>query len=247
MAGSEQQPASVRRGEGSSRLESFDDWAHLLRPSAGAGPRDGRPEARPFRPLLRRPMALLHVVDDGRDHGEVVRLRGDRLVIGRSEGDLVIPHDISMSPKHAAIDRLEDGAWLLSDLGSSGGTFVRVTSARLRDGTTIRIGATMLRFQAVDVTEGWLVEMPATGLGRRHECHGPVTTVGREGCGCGISLRDPFVSPVHAEVHGSARGWRIDNAGTNGLWVRLDGPVRMTAPSQFLCGEQRFVFEPLAD
>jgi pSer/pThr/pTyr-binding forkhead associated (FHA) protein len=192
-------------------------------------------------------MALLHVVDDGREHGEIIRLRGDRLVIGRCDGDLVIPHDISMSPKHAAIDRLDDGAWLLSDLGSSGGTFVRVTSARLRDGTTIRIGATVLRFQTVDVTESWLVEVPATGLGRRHECHGPATTVGREGCGCGIELRDPFVSPVHAELHGSARGWRIDNSGTNGLWVRLDGPVRMTAPSQFLCGEQRFVFEPLAE
>jgi len=243
MSGSESFPTSVPRQPAGNPPTSFDDWAHSLHASTPAAADGSSPEAQPFRPLLRRPMAVVHVIDDGRDEGEVVRMRGDRLVIGRSEGDVVIPHDVSMSPRHAAIERLADGVWQLHDLGSSGGTFVRVTNARLKDGSVFRIGATRLCFQSLDMTEGWLVEMPGAGRGQRHECHAPVTTVGREGTA--VVLNDPFVSPVHAEIRRAARGWRIDNLGLNGLWVRIEGPIRMSAPSQFLCGEQRFVFEPL--
>jgi hypothetical protein len=43
----------------------------------------------------------------------------------------------------------------------------------------------------------------------------------------------------------TARGWKIENSGLNGLWMRIDAPIKLGATSQFLCGEQRFVFEPL--
>lgn len=205
------------------------------------------------RPVLRAPMALLHVIDDGRETGETVRMRGDRLVIGRHEGDVVVPHDLLMSPRHAAIERMPDGQWQLVDLGSGGGTFVRVTQARLRDGGELVIGSTRLVLREVDLTEAWLVERSprdvAAGLppdgGRRHECHAPATTIGRTGHGCTIQLDDRFVSPIHAELVRSARGWKIRNAGVNGVWVRIGDPVRLGEPSQFQCGEQRFVFEAL--
>jgi pSer/pThr/pTyr-binding forkhead associated (FHA) protein len=237
-------------------FEALDGLAHVLReplPPAVAAARSKQPplpkavaaEAAPFRPRLRDPLALLHVVDDGREDGEVVRLRGDRLVIGRSEGDVVVPHDISMSPRHAALERLADGGWRLLDLGSSGGTFVRVTHARLRHGGEIQLGGTRLVFQEVDLTEAWFVEVRPAGDGRRHECLAPGVTIGRGGSGVLIALSDPFVSPIHAHVRRTQRGWRIENAGLNGLWVRIDGPVAMHGPSQFLCGEQRFVLEPL--
>ena len=38
-------------------------------------------------------MATLCILDDGRDDGEWVRIRGDKVVIGRNEGDICIPHD----------------------------------------------------------------------------------------------------------------------------------------------------------
>lgn len=196
----------------------------------------------PFRPSFRRAMALVHVIDDGRDGGEVVRLRGDRLLIGRAEGDILVPNDIYMSASHAAIERLDDGGWLLRDLESSTGTFVRVTSARLSTGTVIQVGRTRLRFEESGPTAGWLVERAA---GRRHECRAPQATIGRAEVGPDIALSDPFVSPIHATIRRTPRGWRIANSGWNGLWVRIDTPVRMAAASQFLCGEQRFVFEPL--
>ncbi len=247
------------------RTASFDELAELIRhppPAAGGGPpesaaisplpaqtpgppaADAPAGALPFRPTLRRPMALVHVVDDGREGGEVVRLRGDRLVIGRSEADITIPHDISMSPLHAGIERLGDGGWQLLDLGSAGGTFVRVTSARLATGSVLQIGKTRLRFEELGPTSAWLVEQQP-GAERRHECRGPVATVGRAEGGCHVGLPDPFVSPLHATLHRTPRGWRIVNAGWNGLWARIEAPVRLTAVSQFLCGEQRFVFEPL--
>ena len=39
--------------------------------------------------------------------------------------------------------------------------------------------------------------------------------------------------------------WRIVNRGLNGLWVRIEAPVRLHAVAQFQCGDQRFVLEPL--
>lgn len=249
-------------------FESFDGWAQLLRqvaePATGAGhSHDDRsvparePEtadAKVFRPTLRRPMAVVHVVDDGLESGETVRMRADVLIIGRSEGDIVIPHDISMSTRHASIERLPEGGWQLADLGSAGGTFVRVTTAKLRNGTVIQLGGTRLRFEttfgyATGVADGpstpRLVEVLPHGPGRVHDCPGPLTTIGRIDGGCSVAIDDHFVSGRHATLHHTGRGWRIENSGTNGLWVKIEAPLRLTVPSQFQCGEQRFIFVPL--
>lgn len=257
-----------RRAESAGIFESFDALADVVRraghvppgsaagapepsgivPAAAAtpGPEHGgqpQPAGGAYRPTLRRPMALLHVVDDGRETGEVVRLRGDRLLIGRSEGDVVIPHDLLMSPRHARIDRLPEGGWRLTDLASSSGTFVRVDHARLRDGRSIRVGATRLRFHEVDLTEALFVEVSPAGDGRRHDCPAPVATIGRGACT--IVLADGFASDIHAIVKRRRSGWVVHNTGANGLWVQIHEPVELRATAQFLCGEQRFVFEPL--
>ena len=121
-------------------------------------------------------------------------------MIGRSEGQVVIPNDISMSTRHARIGRLPDGGWELDDLGSASGTFVRVMKARLKNGSVFQIGATSFRFEMVDLTEASLVELVPSGDGRRRECHAPTTTVGRVDCGADVTVDDPFVSPLHAEI-----------------------------------------------
>jgi hypothetical protein len=238
-------------------FESFDAFAEVLRGPAAAADRGARgqspaeppggtgADAAIFRPLLRSPMALLHVVDDGREDGEVVRCRGQRLVIGRADADVTIPHDISMATPHAAIERLADGGWQLVDLSGPAGTFVRVTRAKLRHGTTVQVGRTRLSFHTVDPAEAWLIEVTPTGFGRRYECRAPLTTLGRTGFGTGIEINDPCISELHARVVQTARGWKIENSGLNGLWMRIEAPVKLGATSQFLCGEQRFVFEPL--
>ena len=86
-------------------------------------------DATAYRPSLRPAMALLYVLDDGEDTGEIVRIRPSSFVIGRVDGNLTIPHDGGISGRHAEISRrLENGehCWYLKDLQSTNGTFVRL-------------------------------------------------------------------------------------------------------------------------
>src|SRR5262245_66004100 len=103
-----QPPAGQRpTGYQPTRLETDDDihaalqakraaLAARLAGSAAANPvppaepavEPAAPETPAFRPSQRPPIALLIVLDDGRDAGEAMRLRGDRFVIGRRRGDL---------------------------------------------------------------------------------------------------------------------------------------------------------------
>src|SRR5271157_4341310 len=61
-----------------------------ISPAASPTPDKG-PSATLFRPTVRPPVAVLTVCDDGKLDGEVIRIRDQRFVIGRSEGDLKIP------------------------------------------------------------------------------------------------------------------------------------------------------------
>src|SRR6266436_4682424 len=58
--------------------------------TAAKQPPSRRPPANPYRPTVRPPIALLTVFDDGTTEGQMIRVRGDRFIIGRSEGDLLI-------------------------------------------------------------------------------------------------------------------------------------------------------------
>lgn len=261
-------------------FESFDGWAQLLKAHASAvagnscpapvaadgvalataeatapsaGPAD-EIEALAWRPGRRPPMALLHVVDDGRDSGETIRLRDDTLVVGRQTGSVIIPHDPFLGVNHARLDRLPGGGWLLTDLGSADGTWVRVMTAKLRPGTRFQIGATRLVFcRGAD----GVAEFAPAGRndGAAHlPCPAPPFLIGRADAFPGpadpelptLLLDDPFVSPIHAEVIAGRSAWRIVNRGLNGLWVQIEAPVRLDAAAQFQCGDQRFVLEPLA-
>ena len=103
-----------------------------------------------FRPTARPPMGLLHVLDDGDGAGAVVRVYAGSFVIGRVEGNLVIPHDSGMSGRHAEIvRRLEKGAWTwhLRDLGSTNGTFARASTVTLHRDQEFMIGGSLFRFE----------------------------------------------------------------------------------------------------
>lgn len=258
-------------------FESFDGWAQLLkahalcatdsagapRPAEDAGVVEASPpgepeaaEALPWRPGRRSAMALLHVVDDGRDSGETIRLRDDTLVIGRVTGGVKIPHDAFLDRHHARLDRLPGGSWLLTDLGSTDGTWVRVMTAKLRPGTHLQIGGTRLVFRRdADGTSAFapVGQGAAADSAPSFPCPPTPFLLGRadvlpvhaDPSLPTLLLDDPFVSPVHAEVVAGRGAWRIVNRGLNGLWVRIEAPVRLHAVAQFQCGDQRFVLEPL--
>jgi pSer/pThr/pTyr-binding forkhead associated (FHA) protein len=103
-----------------------------------------------YRSPYRYAAPRITICDDGSlEDGEVVHVRSDRIVIGRSKGDLLIPHDVAMSASHAEIARVDVGgkhAWVVRDLDSSNGTLVRCRAVTLRTGMTLLIGSKRYRF-----------------------------------------------------------------------------------------------------
>jgi pSer/pThr/pTyr-binding forkhead associated (FHA) protein len=80
-----------------------------------------------------------------------ISLDADRTTVGKAaDNDVALEHDPTASHLHAVLERFPAG-WLVTDLGSSNGTWVngeRIWSAhRLRHGDEIRVGQTRLIFR----------------------------------------------------------------------------------------------------
>lgn len=89
---------------------------------------------------------LVQLIPSG-GHRDVRHLVGEETVLGREEGDIVFRDDAFMSRRHAAVTW--DGKRAqITDLGSSNGTFVRVTSPTpVKHGDHIRMGDQLLRIE----------------------------------------------------------------------------------------------------
>ena len=85
---------------------------------------------------------------DGGGLGEIHPLHEGENVIGREAGDVVFPADRYVSARHARL-LVKGEVVTLEDVGSSNGTFVRVTGrARLAAGDQLLVGAQLLRVEA---------------------------------------------------------------------------------------------------
>jgi len=236
---------------------------------AVAGPSAAGANDLPVRPRHRPPVPVLTVLDDGSlDSGQEIRIRSDSFLIGRTSGDLVIANDTTLSGQHVQIGLLPDGdrkAWTLTDLGSSNHTFVRVRAAALQPGAVVLIGSRRLQLRPAacellvplrpDATcplprqptagEAWdsLVELPGTPSQARFQLPHPRMLIGRDAAKCQISLDDPALAGVHAELVRRADGlWVIQaRPSRNGVWVAVNS-LRLASGCFFQCGEQRFRF-----
>lgn len=215
-------------------------------------PRPNLPAPPGFRPRQRPPLALLTVLDDGRDGGEVFRLRNDSTIIGRSQGDVQVPHDELISGRHAEIRRTREGGawhWVLTDLGSTNGTFVKIAALSLKAGQELQVGYTRLRFDVPEVVDPSsknampsLVEVTPEGQGRRFPLLESDNWIGTEP-GCAVALADdPLVAGKHAHLYCDAKGvWHLgEGSGRDGVWLRRDRVV-IDKSCSFQCGEQRFL------
>ena len=89
---------------------------------------------------------LMQIVPSG-GHRDVRHLVTDEIVLGREEGDIVFRDDAFMSRRHAAITWNGTRAQL-TDLGSSNGTFVRITTPTLlKHGDHVCMGDQLLRIE----------------------------------------------------------------------------------------------------
>lgn len=261
------------------RTDSDDEISRALRESLNPGPPipGGKPaaadDAVPYRPSRRPPTALLRVLDDGLTTGEDFRLRADEYVIGRSEGDIRIPHDGMMSARHAKLSRQMTKAgwrWVLHDFDSTNGVFARVESRALEPGTEFRVGGGHFRFEAADMDDAAfltgtpgsdgrtidqldsqsllpsLVELIDGGEAGRVKLSRGEYAIGRDP-GCDIARPDDrHLSRRHARLTRDADGrWRVANEkSADGVWVRV-GQLFVSAKLQFQLGEQRFSLKVL--
>lgn len=242
---------------------------------AGPAIREDNPadDAVPYRPQIRPPTTLLGILDDGsKEDGEWIRIRSDRIVLGRTEGDVRIPHDGLVSSKHAELvrERTAQGyRWVLVDLNSTNGTFIRVSKTELRHKNEIIIGRGRYRYEnpvnsepTVDVpgspqvrgTVNWqgdpvsnlmpsLLEiLKGKDVGQRFHLNEPEFWIGRDPQVCKILRHnDNFVSPRHAKLTRDSKAvWHIEtNKALNGVWLKVDR-IQIPNSCQFQLGEQRF-------
>ena len=71
------------------------------------------------------------------------------MIAGRSSASDIVIDDINASRSHAELRCDTQGQWLITDLGSTNGTFVngqRITTRPLMEGDRIAIGTTDLMF-----------------------------------------------------------------------------------------------------
>jgi len=226
----------------------------------------------PFRPTARPPVAVLTVFDDGKTDGEVIRIRDHRFIIGRTEGDFCIPLDGRISARHVEITHQVVGGlhrWVLTDLQSTHGFFVRVSMTVLADKAEFLVGNGRYRFEApmVDARPtidhagnepGFSETRPLDEGASPHRPPAVTELLGKE-IGNRILLvkneywigsdptcpicrtDDPFCEPRHVRLYRGSRGaWHAEHHKTpNGLWLRMP-QITVESLAQFQIGEQRF-------
>lgn len=219
----------------------------------------------PYRPMKRPPIPLLTILDDGTEMtGETIRLREPVCLIGRSEGLIRIPHDPSMSARHAELVRSGDKpphSWFLRDVGSKNGTFVCCKVAPLRPDRIVILGSRRFRLHMphggppssggtapgarMGRVSAWpmLVETTTPSNPLCFRLVGSCLSVGRPGFGNQIEIDDPHLARVHAEITQTSEGtwWIRSTPSLNGLWMQVRS-VELTDSCRFQCGEQRFLF-----
>jgi pSer/pThr/pTyr-binding forkhead associated (FHA) protein len=225
----------------------------------------------PYRPTIRPPVPLLIVFDDGRMEGEVIRLREPKFVIGRTEGDLRLPMDSRISARHVEITyQYVDGLhrWVVTDLQSTHGMFVRVSKTVLADKAEILVGNGRYRFDIpqpeaatiadfapeepkLAATVGWdgpspfrspvLTELLGSELGDRTPLVKNEYWIGSHPSCAICRPDDPFCEPYHIRLHQKPqRGWHAEhNKTVNGLWLRMS-QIAVEPMVHFQIGEQRF-------
>lgn len=113
----------------------------------GSG-RQAQGTPRPVKRGRREPKVL--AIDSGSQAGTRLALVDD-FRIGRSTGCALILDDDYVSGDHASLVRMPNGAWVLSDLGSTNGTFVNevrvVTPTVVTPTDSLRIGRTQMRLE----------------------------------------------------------------------------------------------------
>jgi pSer/pThr/pTyr-binding forkhead associated (FHA) protein len=207
---------------------------------------------------------LVVIIEDGSE-GSSYDLAGTQIDVGSGYGDIVLPDDRYLSPRHARFFR-QDGRWFLRDLDSTNGVYRRLREpAPLGDGDLVLLGLEVLGFQLVAHAEqglGHAIEngtlvfgSPAT-LRRARLCQRTVegvvrdvyhlvadeTTIGRE-IGDIVFTSDPFMSRRHASIRwqDSAQQFVLTDLGSsNGTYLAIRDDVQLVDGDFIRLGQHLF-------
>jgi pSer/pThr/pTyr-binding forkhead associated (FHA) protein len=188
--------------------------------------------------------------------GAAHALEREVTICGRREGDVLLPDDGSVSPRHAAFT-VREGRIRVEDLGSASGTFLRVRAPRsLTFGDEIRLGRQLLRLEPMPRPGASPVEAPpwgsadpgyrarlvqlleGGGLGEVIPLRSGANGLGRESVDVSFP-GDRYVSGRHARIDvGEAAVILTDLGSSNGTFVRVNGPTEIAAGDQVLVGMQ---------
>jgi len=207
---------------------------------------------------------LVVVHRDGTD-GITYNLLGDQIDIGRTEGDLLF-EDPHLAPRHARISASLSGR-VLTPLETRNGVYVRLRgSVDLQDGDQILIGKQVLRFELLTDVErnlrpavehgvvvfGTPVRPPWARIRQitpaavtRDVFHltRPEVIMGRE-TGDVVFSDDEFMSRRHVQISfRNGRGHLEDLGSSNGTFLRLRGPHRLSSGDLIRMGDELLRFE----
>ena len=209
-----------------------------------------------------RPVGQLSLIrPDGTPDGTFA-LSEPETIVGRSCGDL-FAQDGYLSPHHARFYR-EGEHVMMEDLDSQNGVFVRITGEEaLLDGDLFRVGQELLRFDAIakpkPAADGtFILGSPNPGYwgrlslvvgqgidGSAFPLMGDEMVLGRER-GDILFSDDGYVSSTHAKLTLASDGGGVrlvDLGSSNGTFMRLREPRRITPGTFVLMGQQLFRFE----
>jgi len=90
---------------------------------------------------------------DGVQKGTTYEFVSGKVVIGRTDGDLII-NDPNVSKKHAVIETWSRDTYFIRDLASTNGTYIngqRVTTTKIKNGDIITVGDTRLKLRVENI------------------------------------------------------------------------------------------------
>ena len=115
-------------------------------------PDDEASEEFPFPDDTLNPGQALLLVKRGPNAGSTFLLEGEETTLGRDTESAVFLDDVTVSRKHAVVERHDD-EWFVVDRGSLNGTYVngeQVDRTKLTTGDEVQIGKFKLTFFAAD-------------------------------------------------------------------------------------------------
>jgi len=208
---------------------------------------------------------LVAIQRDGAD-GEVHEVSAEKVALGRREGQVVFDKDPYLADRHAVIER-RGSRWVLVDLGSRNGTFVRTKGpVNLRRQEVLLAGKQVLALELLPsdqpetqpaeeqgvlvfgtpVATAWgrLRQLTMSGVARDvYHLTRPEIALGRED-GDILFPEDEFMSRCHVVLQqrdGAATV--VDQGSSNGTYLRIRGEHEIVGGDHIRLGDQLLRFE----